>query len=167
LREPYAVAARQSLLWNETVEKAIDRIAAAGRCPTIGVELWRAKYALDTLSYLSARRGLMLYFMARYKSEKTETAERVVEQALHEHLSPVCERCMGVGELVTESLRVMCPECLGHRIRRYSDSERSRLMRMSFQQVRVLSHKLTWLMGEMGSWETSVNVIMNQELERL
>lgn len=166
LREAYAVAARRSLKWSEDHERAIDRIAAAGRCPSVGCALWRARYALDTLSYQSARKALVKHYAIRYPSELNEITQRVVEQALHEHLSPSCETCYGAGELINETRRVACPECFGHRVRRYSDQERSRMMQLSFERVRRLNHKITWLLGEMGNWERMVNSILNDELER-
>lgn len=184
LREAYAVAASQSLKWNDDYERAIDRIAAAGRCPAVGCALYRARYALDALSYQSARKALMRHYAARYPSEMKEIALSVVEQALHEHLSPSCETCLGAGQVVvgnldpsrdssremleshSRELKTTCPECMGHRVRRYSDSERSRMMKLSFERVRKLDHKINWLLGEMGNWERKVNAILNDELER-
>jgi len=165
-RESYAVAARQSLAWDDNHERAIDRIAAAGRCPRIGCELWRARYALDAMSYHSARKGLIKVYRERYTSEFESIIEKVVDQALHEHLSPACETCLGSGEVVCGELKVVCPECMGHRVRRYSDSERSRMMQVSYQRSKSLAHKLAWLLNKMGTWEAQVNVIMNNELER-
>lgn len=166
LREAYAVAGRQSLKWDANHERAIDRIAAAGQAPRVGCDLWKARYSLEAKSYHAAKRGLLKVYAERYKNDAEAIAEKVVDQVLHEHLSPACETCLGSGEVIAGELKATCPECMGHRVRRYSDTERSRMMQLSYQRVKGLAHKLAWMLNKMGTWEVSVNVIMNNELER-
>lgn len=167
LREPYAAAARQSLEWDEDYERAIDRIAAAGMCERFGLDLWRARYALDVASYQSARKLLVILFRERYRSEDPGVVEKVVEQCLHEFLSSACIACNGAREIIAGDLRRVCDTCGGTGVRRYSESTRSRMMEISFGKTKMLSHKFQWLLNEMATADVEVNELMNVELERL
>lgn len=166
LREAYATTAFRSLEWDEEHERAIDRIAAAGMCHPIGINLWRAKFSLDSRSYFSAKGQLIAHFLARYKSESRDIAERVVDQALHEYLSPECPTCRGAKEVIAGSLRQLCQSCSGTGLRRYSDSDRSGHMQLSFARTRVLAAKIRWALDEMGTFDRAVNAQMIIELER-
>lgn len=167
LREAYGAASMQSLQWDETCERAIDRVASAGRCHPVGIELWRARYSLDANSYKAARKHLLRCYLERYKSESPDIAQRVVEQCLHEYLSPSCAVCHGAKEIVAGYLRHACKACEGTGIHRYSDTQRSRIMHLSYGQVKAVAHKITWLLGQMNTWDAAVNAQMNVELERL
>lgn len=128
--------------------------------------VWKAKYLLEARAYRDAHKSLVQAFLDRYASETAEIAARCVEEALSEFLGPSCSACNGARELVADDLKVTCESCGGSGIRRYSDFERARRMQMSLQRVRLLSGKLRWLAGELGSLDRAVNAVMSDELER-
>lgn len=121
---------------------------------------------LESKAYQEARKSLVVTFLTRYRSETPETAEKCVDEALSEFMGPQCSACNGARELVTEQLRVECESCGGSGLKRYSDWERASRMKMSLQKVRVLSGKLHWLAGELGSLDRAVNAVISEELER-
>lgn len=164
LREVYAATALASLEWSELREQAVDRVAASGKVPALGLLLWKARYQLESKAYQEAHKKLAQAFLERYRSETADTAERCVDQALHEFLSPACSECNGARELIADDLRIECEACRGSGIKRYSDQERSRYMKVSMAKVRVLSGKLYWLACEMGTQERLVNGILVEEL---
>jgi hypothetical protein len=166
LREPYAATALASLEWSEVRERAIDRVAAAGKCSRLGLDLWKARYLLEVKAYQDVSESLRLHYLNKYKAESQGIAERIVSECLHEFLGPVCLVCSGRRELVVGDLKITCAECDGSGLRRYSDIDRARHMQLSLQYVRLLSRKIGWLMGELFDLDRSVNVIMAEELER-
>jgi hypothetical protein len=166
LREAYASTALASLEWSEERERAVDRVAAAGRADPLGVLLWKAKYQLESKAYQDAHKTLVAQFRARYCSETAEIADRCVYEALSEFMGPACQDCNGARELIVADLRIECEACNGTGIRRYTDFERARRMEISLSRVRVLSGKLRWLACELGSLDRAVNSVLNEELER-
>lgn len=166
LREAYAATCLASLEMDAERERAVDRVAAAGRCPTLGLNIWKARYQLESKAYKEALGGLQAHYRGRYGADTPETAARVVEQAFHEFLSAMCRDCQGAKELMAGELRVVCQTCEGSGIRRYTDFERARSMQISMQRVRLLGHKLQWTLSEMQSLDNQVNTIISAELER-
>lgn len=166
LREAYAGTVLASLEWSPERERAVDRCAAAGRADELGVLLWRSRYCNESAAYVKARGLLVRLYLQRYKSEKPETALKVVEEALSEWLGPACSSCNGARELIHEGLRITCNSCGGSGLKRYSDFERAGRMKMSMAHVRLLSHKLTWVAKELGSLDRAVNSVIATELER-
>jgi hypothetical protein len=163
LREPYAATALASLEWSETQEKAVDRVAASGRCANIGVALWKAKYMLEATSLCSAHTMLCYVYRTRYPSDPAQWASACAKQALLEYIATQCRVCHGVGELVRDDLRVVCGECSGTALHRYSDDERAALMG---REVRARDEKLRWLLGVISAEDGQVNARLNIELER-
>jgi len=166
LREAYAATALASLEMDAERERAVDRVAAAGRAPRLGMDIWRARYQLEGKSYQDALNGLLAHFRARYGAETREMSQRVVDQAFHEFMSDRCKDCNGARELMAGELRVICQTCEGYGVRRYTDFERARAMQLSMQRVKSLTHKLNWLLGEIQSMDNQVNTIISAELER-
>jgi len=166
MRELYAATHHASLQWTEDHERAIDRVAAAGRAPTLGVQIWRARYMLESKAYQDAINGLTAHYLARYKAERPDMARRLVEEILSEFMGPSCISCNGARELVEDELRVVCDSCHGTGLRHYTDMERAGRMKLSYGRVKSLSHKMMWLMDEIGSMDKSVNEIVSFELER-
>lgn len=166
VREGYSATILASLEWSSERERAVDRLAAAGLADELGVALWHARYCNESAAYLKARGLLVKRFLAHYKSEKPETAQRVCEEALSEWLGPACTTCNGARELLHEGLRITCDSCGGTGIKRYSDFERAGRMKMSMAHVRVLSHKLTWVAREIGTLDRQVNIVIATALER-
>jgi hypothetical protein len=166
LREAYASTATASLEWSEERERAIDRVCAAGKAPRLGMDLWRARYQLSLPSFRDAHKGLVQLFLTRYRSETTDMACKLVDEALSEFMGPACTSCLGAREMILDQLKIVCTGCQGSGLRRYSDFERARRMQVSLQRVRSVNHKLGWLAGEMGSLDRAVNSVIAAELER-
>jgi hypothetical protein len=166
LREAYAATATASLEWSEQRERAIDRVAAAGLAPRLGMDLWRARYQLSLQSFRDAHQGLVQLYQTRYKSETTDMACRIVDEALSEFMGPACTSCNGAREMILDQLKIVCTTCEGSGLRRYSNFERARRMQVSMRRVETINGKLAWLAGEMGSLDKAVNTIIAAELER-
>lgn len=166
LREAYAATSMASLEWNAERERAVDRVAAAGRCPTLGLNIWKARYLLEGKAYQDALNGLRLHFQERYRAEGQDMTRRLVDQAFHEYMSDKCKTCLGAKEVLLNELKVSCETCGGSGIRRYTDFERARTMQISMQKVKSVSHKLAWLLGELAGMDKQVNAIISAELER-
>ena len=165
LREAYAATALAGLGWDENKEKAIDRVAAAGKADAFGILLWRSKYMLESVAYAQARNQLLNLYRKRYR-DNTAVSVAMVEQGLREYLAPACRVCRGVGDMLVNERLVVCEACGGCKIHRYSDSERARTMKLSFALVKASSHKLRWLLELLGTSDKRVNMVMNVELER-
>jgi hypothetical protein len=166
LREAYAATGYASLEWDDNHEKAVDRVAAAGKASKLGMDLWRCKYMNSSVAYHAVSKGLLALFKARYPAEATPIAWKCVEEALSEFLGPACASCNGAKEMILDELRIECQTCKGTGIRRYSDRDRSGRMRVSMAHVRILSGKLEWLGRELGSLDRAVNSAVARELER-
>lgn len=167
LREAYAATALASLEWSEQRERAVDRVAAAGMAPRLGVDLYRAKYGLNAKAYQDARKALIALFLERYPIETEDIALRCVEQALSEFLSDACSACNGARELIAAELRIECEACQGSGLRLYGDRERAGRMQISLARLRLLAGKLRWLANELGSLDRAVSMVMAHELERI
>jgi hypothetical protein len=166
LREALAITALASLEWSEVRERAIDRVAASGKASPLGVSLWKARYMLESRAYHDAIKGLIQRYLDRYKREDGNMARIIVEQAISEYLAPFCVDCHGAREMVIQDLKVTCQTCHGSGVRRYTDYDRARLMKLSLERVRNLSRKMQWLTDEMGTMDRAVNLVLNAELER-
>lgn len=167
LREAYAATDMAGLGWSGFVERPIDRVAAAGFASELGVMLWSAKYQDSASAVVKAAHELVEIFGSRYLSESREMCERVVRQCLTEYLKPSCMVCEGRGEMeLNNGVKVVCGECRGAKVKRYSDSERARAMQISLAKVRAIGHKIAWLAGEINRLDSGVNFVMNRQLER-
>jgi hypothetical protein len=166
LREAYAATALANLGWDENHEKAIDRVAASGKCSPLGLAFWKARYMLESSAYQEARKGLIILYKERYVNEDHPIAVKVVEQCLHEYLSPFCQACKGARELVVNELKITCPACSGAGVKRYADEDRARAMQLSYGLTKRLAHKFRWVLQEINSMDREVNSMMMQQLER-
>jgi hypothetical protein len=166
LRESYAATGYASLEWSELGEKAIDRVAASGKCSKLGVSLWKAKFLLESAAYQKAQRELLLVYKTRYFHDDQIIGEALVSQALVEYIAPQCRVCNGEGERIVNDLKVVCEACSGSKMHRYSDKERALRMQMSYGRTKASAHKLRWLLNFMQDEDRTVNLQMNVELER-
>lgn len=165
LREALVATSLASFAWADS-ERAIDRVAASGKCPRLGVDLWKARYMLEARAYHDARKGLIVMYRERYIRERLDIVERLVDQGLHEFLSPFCKACLGAKEMMVGELKVMCGVCMGVGVKKYTDEERASCMGLSYGLTKRLAHKLRWLNGEMQALDKEVNIQLNIELER-
>lgn len=166
LRESLAATTHASLEWSEERERAVDRVAASGRVPGLGLLIWKARYMLESRAYQDATKGLLKRYLSRYRNESEEIALKCVEQALSEFLGSYCQACTGSREITVGALRVPCSDCGGSGVKRYRDTERAGRMKLSLAQVRLLGHKIEWLQNEIGTLDRQVNEVMAHELER-
>lgn len=168
LREAYAGTAFANLDWSEIGERPIDRVAAAGWASELGVELWKAKYQKSPGSVVRACNGLLKRFKDRYHSEDRDMCLRVAHQCLLEYLRPNCGTCLGRGEVALENgVKIICKTCNGTQVKRYSDFERARSMKISLAKVRAVNHKIAWLAKEVQVLDSEVNRVLNEQLERV
>lgn len=141
-------------------------MASAGKASALGVNLWKAKYMLESVAYKDAIKELSLLYLDRYRREDRETAQKLVEQALSEYLAAFCQTCKGAREMVVNELKVVCMECDGSGIRRYTDYDRAVVLKMSLQRVKSLARKMQWLAEQIGTLDRDVNMVLKFELER-
>jgi len=177
LREAYAATHTASMEWSEH-ERAIDRIAASGRCSVLGVALWKARYmacihfkgaevvAFEKVALREAMEALKSLYSNRYRSDGDDLVVRLVVQSLAEWIHQACRDCGGRRELMAGETRVVCDTCGGSGLRRYSDAERSRMMQISYGMVKHSAHKLQWLRDQIGTEDVKVNYQMAFELEK-
>lgn len=165
LREALAATALANLGWSEG-ERAIDRVAASGKCPRLGVDLWKARYMLEAQAYADAREGFRALYKERYIREHQNVTDRLVDQCLHEFLSPFCSTCGGAKEMMVGELKVTCSTCDGVGVKNYTDEERAGCMGLSYGLTKRLSHKFRWVLGVMQALDTEVNRLLNIELGR-
>lgn len=166
LREAYSATALASLEWSEERERAVDRVAAAGKASPLGLSLWKARYMLESSAYQSSKAGLTALYRVRYSREEPRVVAAVIEQCLHEYLSPFCLTCNGTKAVMVEELKAVCPGCHGSGIRRYADEDRAGTMQLSYGLVKRLAHKMRWLLGEMQGMDRDVNKVLAEQLER-
>lgn len=167
LREAYAASAHQSLQWTADVERAVDRVAAAGMVDRFGADLWRARYGLDSASFRNAIKLLTRVYAERYPRDGEMMASKCADQVISEFLASFCTSCLGSREALNGDLKAPCSACSGTGLRHYTDEERSRIMGLSYAVVKHASHKLQWLHNFVSTQDSIVNTIMARELERL
>lgn len=168
LREPFASTAVAGLGWSEISERPIDRVAASGFADALGVRLWKAKYQDSSTDAVSAVNTLADKVKQRYKAENKDTCYRIAFQCLIEYLKPHCLLCMGRGETKLQNgVKIICRECRGTQVKRYTDFDRARSMQISLAKTRAITHKLSWLSDEIQRLDMGVNRVMNEQLERL
>lgn len=165
IREGYAATGMANLDWSEIQERAIDKVAAAGRVSAIGVLIWKSKYGLESVAYRELAKQLLVVYRNRY-SDRREIAETLVDQALREFVAGQCSLCKGAREVLHSQLMVTCPDCHGSGIRRFSDAERSTSMQMSWGLTKRIGHKITWMLGFLTAEDKAVNQQMSSQLER-
>lgn len=167
LRQAYASTALAGLGWDENMEKAIDRVAAAGRATAFGVSLWRAKYQLESTAYREVVAEALAMFRKRYSADPDELSAALVDQALREYLVPSCRACSGSGETSSRDLRVVCPTCSGSKVHNFTDMERCESMRISYAMAKHAAFKIVWLLGVLEHEDRIMNREMNLQLERI
>lgn len=166
LREGFASTHHANLGWNPDHERAIDKVAASGLCDELGVLLWKAKYINESAAYKKAR-GLMVNMHSeRFKNEARTIVDALVDQCLHEFLSDRCKACNGAKELIAGDRRVTCDTCEGYGIRRYTDFERARSMKVAMGKIQKMSRQFNFWAHEIGSRDRAVNSLMFKFLGR-
>lgn len=166
LREALAGTAYASLEWSPDWERAIDRVAASGRVTRLGLDLWKARYMLEVSSYHAARKALLEKCANKWQRLNYDVTRRIVDQCLMEFIAPFCLTCRGAKEIIIEKRRIVCYDCAGVGVRRFTDSDRASAMNLSFDQTQKLGGKFRWLLDAIMTWDGEVNAILAVELER-
>jgi hypothetical protein len=168
LRYAYAATSHAGLGWDETQEKAVDRVAAAGRASYLQANIWKACYLAEDRATLAAVRGLTHAYLARYKNDNAGIALKIVAQALHEYIYRQCKTCSGRGEMRGALLVKVCEACSGTGIHRFDDdADRARRMGVSKRQAELCGHKISWVYKRISEEDSDMNRIMIDELERV
>lgn len=166
LRESYASTHHASLKWSPDHERAIDKVAASGRCDELGILLWKLKYMSESWALKKTREELIKRHLERFKHEVDTLRSLVIDQCLHEYLSDKCQWCKGAKEMIVNERRVVCDACQGHGIRKYSDVDRARYMKQSLGRVKTLQRQFTYIHETIGTLDRSVNQMMAYQLGR-
>jgi hypothetical protein len=122
---------------------------------------------LESRAYSSAVAELEKAYSARHPREQPAIVTAVAEQCMLEFVASFCPKCMGDGEAMLDSRRVVCHHCQGSRNKRYSDEERARRMSVSMQRVKSLQRGMSWMADYIGALDAQVNEAIAFELERV
>ena len=124
------------------------------------------RYGLSEPAYETVRVGLLARATSRWPNLEYDNVVRLISQALKEFIDPACRVCRGVGEIITDKLRVTCPTCNGSKLHRYSDSERSHRMELSYGLTKLYAKKLQWLADSLNKADRLAGAGMSVQLER-
>ncbi len=129
----------ESLMWAETEERPVDRIAAIGLCMKHSryVAVGDAMLRVDALDGQALRKVVLLVIRRLNKRYKVERgfAQRIAIATLHELLRTNCIHCGGKGVVhVKGSLSVTCTQCDGTGLHRYTDRDRQALVRGNYKR---------------------------------
>jgi hypothetical protein len=166
LRPSYGATVLAHLDWSDhELERAIDRVAAAGKVSPLGLLIWKAAYCHESTARTELERALMKRYRSRYLDGPI-LGKKFVEQAVIEYLSPECLLCQGKKEVLHDNRLVSCPTCSGSGLKRYSDAERATRMELSWSMTKHSAHKIGWILNLIRTEDSRVNYQMNVELER-
>lgn len=166
LREGFSSTHHASLKWSPDHERAIDKVAASGLCDGLGVLLWKAKYMLESEAYKGAQHELEKRVKEKFNKEAGSICDLLAEQTLREYLSDACRTCNGAKELIVDKRRIICEDCSGCGIRRYTDFERARSMKLAYGRVKTLERHFGWALNLVLTLDEQVNGAMIYFLER-
>jgi hypothetical protein len=154
----------------------IGRLGALGSRGTpniIGAELWRLKYGRDAHSFTRAAWAIVRMTEPWFRKKKGILKSRIrmaiVRQALREYLDPQCSLCRGAGECKNEAngLLIVCPQCGGHKVRRYTDDERAKALDSTVEEYRKrYASKLAHISGIISHADLVVGREIIKQLEK-
>ena len=128
MREALAASVGSSnLKFDPEYERAADRVAAIGFGPRLGSLLIRyrdanqVRWEREIIARLAKR-------IIRKLPITHSIAAKVAECALSEWARPHCATCGGARVIMGAMLKVVCPACDGIGVRRYTNSERRRII---------------------------------------
>lgn len=147
-----------SSLESDYHEMPIDRIGAFSRGSRLGTLLWRLKFSHDSSAYKPAT-----LLLAKRESLQSAVGLRLVEMALNEWLLPQCSTCNGARELIVGPRRIICDDCDGYGIRRFTDRERDRFMGCKF---RKWARKYNKVWASLTGDDKGINPVMDWQLEK-
>lgn len=166
LRESVASTHHANLAWSPEHERAIDKVAALGLADELGVLLWKAKYMSESWAYVKARRILINLHSNRFPNEARLIVDAVVEQCLHEYVSDMCQWCKGAKEIIANEKRVVCDACNGSGVKKYTDFERAKTMKVATGKVQKMIRQFESLHRIIRNQDSHVNGVVIEQLER-
>jgi hypothetical protein len=132
----------------------LGQLGGRGTPSIIGAELWRLKYGRDPHSFTRAAWAIVRISEPWFRRKKGILKARIrfaiVRQALREYLDPQCSLCRGAGECKDEAngLLIVCPQCDGHKVRRYTDDERALALGVPVDEyLKRYASKLAYIAG--------------------
>lgn len=128
IREAVGAALLSTHLETQAHESPIDRIGALAHAGKLGRLLYHWRYAGQGRLAGAVLQELLRKARRRLRIGKYHVEHplliRACKQAMREWYAPQCGSCQGAREIVSNSLRLVCPVCAGSGMRRYSDAER-------------------------------------------
>ena len=164
LREAWAVSLLASHQWSPEIERAIDRVAAGGFCKPLGLSLWHARYQNDAKALRDSLRVLERIVARRHPDVEREIRVAMARQVMHEYLFEFCPVCLGVGEVNTAKLRVVCHACGGSKVRQYTDRDRAHAMNITTSRLKSLSRAMRDLADYVEKMDRQTNATMVVQL---
>ena len=119
------------LSWTEGKTKPVEYVAAMSAATRLGSDIFRAA---DHDAHAMRRAVLQLMSLAAKKlgrnklSITSAQAQTLAAAAILELINPYCTTCGGAREIMGEKIKVICPTCSGIGVRRYTDSERAKIV---------------------------------------
>ena len=119
------------LSWSEGKTKPVEYVAAMSAATRLGSDIFRAA---DHDAHAMRRAVLQLMSLAAKKlgrnklSITSAQAQTLAAAAILELINPYCTTCGGAREIMGEKIKVICPTCSGIGVRRYTDSERAKMV---------------------------------------
>lgn len=119
------------LSWTEGKTKPVEYVAAMSAATRLGSDIFRAA---DHDAHAMRRAVLQLMSLAAKKLGRNKLsitraqAQTLAAAAILELINPYCTTCGGAREIMGEKIKVICPTCSGIGVRRYTDSERAKIV---------------------------------------
>lgn len=161
LRETLGAAFESSDLSTKPGESDVDRIAAMGLVTRLGSKLWRLKYGNDPKAFKTA-----YLLLAKRLGWRDTLLVRLCDLAVREWCLPMCGTCHGAKEIIEGDLRIVCAECEGIGVKRYTDRERERLLGIPPRAWEKWAKKYEKAQEALTTEEIRVNTVLNLQLER-
>jgi len=119
------------LSWSEGKTKPVEYVAAMSAATRLGSDIFRAA---DHDAHAMRRAVLQLMSLAAKKIGRkgigitSAQAQIMAAAAILELIHPYCTTCGGAREIMGEKIKVICPTCSGIGVRRYTDTERAKMV---------------------------------------
>lgn len=124
----------KNLSWSDHKQTSIELVAALAATSSLASDMLRAAQS-DSQAMRRAIRALAEKSIKAGHRKRInlshELALTLSVCAMIEHLQPNCRKCKGAKVLMLDKLKIICHECGGVGVHRYTDSERSLLCNVS------------------------------------
>lgn len=139
-------------------EMPVDRLGAFAHANRLGTLLWRLKFTHDAKSYKPA-----VLLLAKRMSLQSDIGIRLCHMAITEWMLPQCQACLGSRELIVGPRRIICEDCDGYGVKRYSNRQRDAFLGSRYKPwARKYNKVWRWLTTD----ERDISRVMAEQLER-